>query len=160
MSRWRSGLFRVLVSSDKWMCAPGKSDDAVPCLDSNRASVTACCGSWRELSTDSQVFWHYQTSGDDVPFGSSVLSNRGGLVHGGYLCYLLFKKNDEDSNRRTRREQREVSDNPVRARTGKWDRHLACLSCLTGWKPIPRFDGHAGITGDRNKGYRCRCVSA
>ena len=22
----------------------------------------------------------------------------------------------------------------------KWDRHLACLSCLTGWKPIPQGD--------------------
>jgi len=22
----------------------------------------------------------------------------------------------------------------------KWDRHLACLSWLTGWKPIPRVD--------------------
>jgi hypothetical protein len=22
----------------------------------------------------------------------------------------------------------------------KWDRHLACLSWMTGWKPIPRVD--------------------
>jgi len=22
---------------------------------------------------------------------------------------------------------------------GKWDRHLACLSWSTGWKPIPRI---------------------